>query len=126
MTFSYVGLAANGANNEVGDYVYRSEQIVSPFRTTDISESTAVGKMFYFQNPVHDQLRINYIVENAGKVEISLFSLDGKLVKTITNKNQGARVYSENMNDLTTYPRGLYMLQGILNGKAISEKIVLE
>jgi len=126
VTFSYCGLAANAAGNEAGDYVYRVSQLVSPMQTTAINNPNGSEKMLYVQNPATENLAVRYIINKPGKVEMTLFSLDGKLVKYLISLEQQSGNYYQTLEGLAAYPKGVYLLKVLLNGKVLSEKIVLE
>ncbi len=126
VTFYFAGTATNGNGDEFGDYVYNSEQLVTPMNTTSISENSSATPMLVIQNPSHDRMSITYTLEKAGEVEMELYSLDGKLTGSILSSWQSAGVYTEEVKNIENYPKGIYLLKAHLNGTFVSEKIILQ
>lgn len=126
LSFSFCGLASNAANNEAGDYVYRGEQLVSAMQTTGIANDQDSKNMLIVQNPCIDKLKISYTLSKPGTVGMALYAIDGKLIKNLVSIEQQAGTFSQTLEGLDAYPRGIYLLKALLNGKALSEKIVLE
>lgn len=126
ITFYYSGVAANGANNEAGDYVYNSHLVVSPISTTSIGTISEKTKVLSVQNPVTDQLHINYCLGQSGRVVIDMFSMEGKLIKTLFRADRSPGLNTEHLTGLSEYPKGIYLLRTLLNNNMYSQKIVLD
>lgn len=77
-----------------------------------------------FPNPVQSSTNISFIVPVAGDVDITIFSLDGKVVKSMQLKNliPGVRNESIDLSDLTN---GTYLLRVGGNSLNLTSKIVV-
>jgi hypothetical protein len=74
-------------------------------------------------NPVTDEFRLNFTLENDGDVSIKIFSLSGELIKTITPQfyNSGTYSISENLEGI---PIGEYNIVVEQDGHQAVEKII--
>jgi hypothetical protein len=74
-------------------------------------------------NPVKDEFRMDLTLANEGIVSIRIFSLTGKLIKTITPKfyNSGTYIISENLEGI---PAGEYNIVVEQNGRQAIEMII--
>jgi hypothetical protein len=89
--------------------------------TLNISENTAgVSKLNskninLYPNPTHQ----SFIIDGAIQAKISIYSLNGDLVKSINNYN-GTSI---NINDL---PKGIYFIQVLMDKTTITKKLTIQ
>ena len=76
-----------------------------------------------YPNPFNESISINYLVENNGMVEIQIFNIMGKLMKTLVHEYQVPGEYSINWNGEDEFNRkvlpGIY-IQRIDNAGDVS------
>jgi len=75
-------------------------------------------------NPAKDALNINYKLPTKTKVEINLYSIDGREVETFIQEEQNQGDYFQRFN-VSAYPQGLYFLEMKQNSKATVKKIII-
>lgn len=82
-----------------------------------------------YPNPFNPTTRIEYQIASSGHVEIQVFSINGELVKTLTNAAQSAGKYSVNWNgtDNTGNPAasGIYIYRILHGNSLLSKKMLL-
>uniref|UniRef100_UPI0026080E88 T9SS type A sorting domain-containing protein n=1 Tax=uncultured Dysgonomonas sp. TaxID=206096 RepID=UPI0026080E88 len=100
--------------------------IKHPLQTETRSSDTEIAGNFsynFYPNPVESQLTIEYYLENATSVTISMYSLDGKLLKNIDLGRKDKGMYSEFI-DCSTLSKGTYVLTIKTNTNTLSDKII--
>ena len=92
---------------------------------TKSSNNEITGKLSYnfYPNPVESQLTIEYYLENVTTVNISLYAMDGKLLKNIAVGKKDKGLHTEYL-DCTTLSKGTYILHIETTGKSVSDKII--
>nr|WP_297167131.1 T9SS type A sorting domain-containing protein [uncultured Dysgonomonas sp.] len=100
--------------------------IKHPLQPGTRSSDTETARNFsynFYPNPVESQLTIEYYLENATSVTISMYSLDGKLLKNIDLGRKDKGMYSEFI-DCSTLSKGTYVLTIKTNTNTLSDKIM--
>lgn len=77
----------------------------------------------FYPNPVESQLTIEYYLETPTSVTISMYSMDGKLLKNIDLGRKEKGMYSE-LIDCSTLSKGTYILTIKTNTNTLSDKII--
>ncbi len=92
---------------------------------TGSSDTEIAGNFSYnfYPNPVESQLTIEYYLENATTVNISLYAMDGKLLKNIAVGKKDKGLHTEYL-DCSTLSKGTYILHIETTGKSVSDKII--
>ncbi|MBF0576008.1 T9SS type A sorting domain-containing protein, partial [Dysgonomonas sp. GY617] len=72
---------------------------------------------------VESQLTLEYYLENTTTVNISLYSMDGKLVKNQSIGKLDKGIHTEYM-DCSSLVKGTYILRIEANNKSTSDKII--
>ncbi len=78
-------------------------------------------------NPCRETLHINYSFTGVGQklVEINLYNLEGRRIKSIVSKKQESGCYSIKLNT-ETYNDGIYFIRFLLDGKQVkAERFLL-
>jgi hypothetical protein len=79
-----------------------------------------------FPSPARDVSRYGFTLETSGTVEISLLSLDGKLVSKPVSARFHLPGYHINDLDLSQVPSGVYLLEMNKDGERQSQKLVVQ
>lgn len=77
----------------------------------------------FYPNPVESQLTLEYYLENTTTVNISLYSMDGRLVKNQSIGKLDKGVHTEYL-DCSNLVKGTYILRIEANNKSTSDKII--
>ena len=74
-------------------------------------------------NPFKDNFNINYSIAQQGEVEIQISNSSGQLVyKETVNADKGFNTYS--FTDMQGLPPGIYIVNLISNGEAVTKKLI--
>jgi len=107
VTFYYCGNAANGNASESGDYIYSGSTVLNPASSTVINEIKSKVNVEVLPNPVSDHCTILLEGFSGGDASLQLFDLSGKLVRS---ENVNGAMSAVIWDDLSTLPRGTYLL----------------
>lgn len=77
----------------------------------------------FYPNPVVAQLTLEYYLETPATVNITLYSMDGRLIKNLPASKQDKGFHSEYI-DCNILVKGTYILRIEANGKVVSDKII--
>ena len=91
-----------------------------------INEVNSVSGFAIYPNPVKEKLNMNYVVASDSKVQINVYSLDGKKIATLNDKDQTAGSYCDEFNVKNILTSGIYVVEFKINNKSTFEKIVVE
>lgn len=91
-----------------------------------INEVSSTSDFAIYPNPVKEKLNVNYSVKSDSKVEVNVYSLDGKKIASFGSKDQAAGSYSEQFNVKEVLTKGIYIVELKINDKSTLEKIVVE
>ncbi len=92
----------------------------------NIPENKINSSLGVYPNPVVENTTLNFIMDKRGKVNINLYNLEGKMVSTVCNNT-----FAKGQNSFTWSPikglhNGLYFLQGTINNKPVTYKILIQ
>ncbi|MEL6924328.1 MAG: esterase-like activity of phytase family protein, partial [Bacteroidota bacterium] len=76
-----------------------------------------------YPNPVQQQLNVSYHLEETAEVELSLFDMMGRELKTFVKSQQDRGFYTYE-SDLTDLPKGVYTLSLRTGGKIFSKLVM--
>jgi hypothetical protein len=91
-----------------------------------INETSATSGFSIYPNPVKDKLTINYSLTSASKVQVNLYSLDGKKIASLGEKDQASGSYKELFSIKNIVTKGIYFIELKINDKSTLEKMVVE
>lgn len=97
-----------------------------PVKEETKSTNTEIAGNFsynFYPNPVESQLTIEYYLENATTVTISLYAMDGKILKNIAVGKKDKGLHTEYL-DCSNLAKGTYILRIEANNKSVSDKII--
>ena len=99
----------NGNDRPLVDIVMDSLRVVPG--TTAIQEIASEVEVEAYPNPFSGPVTINYKVETAGDVELSIRDIQGRLIQTLYNGNRPAGIHSIEWGAArSSVPRGTYYL----------------
>jgi hypothetical protein len=118
MTSAFVDTAANSNGEEFGLWFARSSAGKFTKLSSPLSiESTQKNKLRIFPNPSSSIINI----ESSENIEVvNIFNFLGQSVMTETNCKSPKQI------DVRHFPKGVYILTITLNGKAQSERLIIE
>ena len=92
---------------------------------TDPTEEQPNANLSYnfYPNPVETTLTVEYYMEKPSSVTISLYSLEGRLIKTIVKPISSSGVYSEQI-DCSSLAKGTYIISIGTGYKVYSDKMI--
>ena len=122
VTIYFAGNAANSNNDESGDHIYTTSQVLS-VAPVGIEEVLDLIDLNVYPNPFVENIRIDYALQSSGWLKADLYDVNGRLIRTLSNSNQGAgnHTISEDVSGLS---KGQYVLHMSLNGRVISTEII--
>ena len=114
----YSGLAANNDVKEnAADNVYTSSQQLTPAVVSSTNEITTEANAFVFPNPSNNNVMVSFNNPNKQLVSIQLYSLEGKLIKTLDSATLPEGNYSSSYST-TDLESGTYLLK--ISGESIN------
>ena len=117
ITFYAAGNAANNNGSASGDFIYTTNQVVTP-STVGLSENPGYFENFSISpNPCTDKTIVQFVSDESTELEIRLVTISGKLVSTLYS---GRATAGQNEYSLCLDPgiaKGLYLLD-IISGSA--------
>jgi hypothetical protein len=118
VTFYYVVMAANNNGGTSGDNAIAGTKRVLFQAISPVQESEITPILTVFPNPTTQVLTVkanNY----AGQAEVAVMNMQGQLVHYQTFTNEKAL-------DLSTLPKGQYLVQVKMGEKSVLKKVVLK
>ena len=77
----------------------------------------------FYPNPVESQLTLEYYLETSTTVNVTIYSMEGKLIKNLPISKQDKGLHTEYI-DCSNLAKGTYILRIEANNKATSNKII--
>ena len=75
-----------------------------------------------FPNPFSSLIKINYTLKEQTNLKLSIYDLNGKLMKTLEDQQKPAGIYSKEWNgksdDNVSLPAGIYLLR--MSGRSVT------
>jgi hypothetical protein len=126
VTLYFCGVAANGSNTPLSDYVYRSTQVLTPATASGLPALLAGSPVSVYPNPAREVLSVSYQLHGHQPVTARLFDRTGKLAATLLDGVSRVGECRENLSLPTGLPSGLYFLTLESGGQQVTQKVVLE
>lgn len=111
--FYYSGMAANKSGNTSGDYVYTGNTSFEEYvdHTAIAQAVTNINSFSIFPNPVKERVNVQYSLNSASEVTVSVYTLEGKLVKVLAKDAKAAGDVTESFDLGTSLAKGAYFLE---------------
>lgn len=106
---------ANNDNSTTGDFII-STSLVIPLDLTSTVKENEINHVSIFPNPFTSEVNINFNSKTIG--QSYLYSIDGRLIKTINQNSLDNRLNMENL------AKGMYFLQFSVEGKTYVKKLI--
>lgn len=117
----YVTRKFGGDNLAVDLGITPTDGIIQVFRVRPTGV-TPIGGLGVFPNPLTEQLNVIYRVYEDGKVDISVYDMEGRMLKNIVNENKEVGEYFTQV-DFSEFAPGLYMVLSKNGGMTMSERV---
>jgi hypothetical protein len=124
LTFYAAGNAANGNLLATGDHIYTSSLTILPI-IDGISNVDGTQTPFVIQNPVHDDLNIQYGLDANENITISLYDLKGTLIRILYDQDEVTGFHARSF-DISEIAAGLYLVQLKSGNIHYTEKIIVD
>jgi hypothetical protein len=123
VTIYAVGNAANGDGGRQGDHIYSTSQVVNPATSNGVAETSNIQmELGVYPNPTADLINLDYALPLNARVKASVFTTDGRLVKTMFEANQAAG-FNHKTFDVSDLASGFYFVNVEVDGKFQSPKM---
>ncbi|HIP48849.1 MAG TPA: T9SS type A sorting domain-containing protein, partial [Lutibacter sp.] len=88
--------------------------------------STNSLNMTVYPNPANQNITVNYNLKKSSNVKISIFDIQGKLIKLVKLNNIGSGEHSEKINIESLTNKSIYIIQVETEYERFIEKIIIE
>jgi large repetitive protein len=100
----------------------RKVEIICRQAMASLNENSNVSVL---PNPNAGEAKIELVVAEKGNVAIDIFDITGRHQMAISNKMMDAGSYTIDM-DMTSYPRGIYMIRMATGDKVVTTKMIIQ
>jgi hypothetical protein len=124
VTFYTAGNAANNNGTASGDFIYTSNQVVTPASTVGFNDLSKIDvSLNVYPNPAADDLNFTYVLPEPALVRAEIFSISGESVRVLfQEKQQAGETYQVvRINDLA---HGTYLLRLTIGDEQLSRLFV--
>ncbi|MGZ3867203.1 MAG: T9SS type A sorting domain-containing protein [Bacteroidia bacterium] len=110
--------------NTIGNYNYSSF-------TNNIQKGIAPAQndLFVYPNPANGPITFQYEIKQAGDVVIEISDVNGKVLKSLTQKHQNQGSYKISWNGAdesgSFVTSGVYLCKTIINGNSLTKKLII-
>ena len=111
---------ANTLNNEQD--VYYGHIVPQVTAISEAANSSNFLSLSSYPNPCSDQTTIRYILTETNEVELGIYDVYGKLIKTLVNQKQAAGTYNV-VFAAGDFPDGFYFCRLNVGGETMTTKI---
>lgn len=112
-----------------GEYrLYTDQPLEAPDLSTSVEEVMNFFKkdMVVYPNPTEDQVTLAFQVTQAGKVQVTIYDLTGRVVMQETPKNCGVGIHSMVLNMRESgLTNGTYLVNVVSEGNSYTEQLIV-
>ncbi len=112
-----------------GDYEIEDVVVASSSGFVNVNITDTVGLLASYPNPFNPETRIDYSLVKDGKVTISVYDMQGRLVTSLVNEFKPMGNYSvvwDGTNQRNeALPSGIYLVKMVSSGQMITQKVTL-
>ncbi len=113
----------NNNNDESGDQIRTSTLTIQEAFGVGIDEGTTTASLQLYPNPATDQIRLNYSLNSAQQVVVSLYNTSGNKIADLANETQQPGNYNMAFS-LNDYSAGVYMIVLKTGERTYTKKVV--
>lgn len=120
VTFYAAGNAANNNGSASGDFIYTTNQVVTPATTVGFNDLSKIDvSLNVYPNPAADDLNFTYVLPEPALVRAEIFSISGESVRVLFEEKQqaGETYQSVRISDLS---QGTYLLRLSIGDEQLS------
>mgnify|MGYP006280762605 FL=1 len=114
--------------NDLGNGVYPAFAVEEVGTGTEVIENNYKAKKYNlsqnYPNPFNPMTTIEYSIPHSGKVDLSIFNLQGQLITKLVQKEQKAGIYKYNFH-AGDYASGVYFYKLSVDGASVGMKKML-
>jgi len=124
VTFYTAGNAANNNGTASGDFIYTTNQVITPATTVGVSDLSKIDvSLNVYPNPAADDLNFTYTLTEPAVVRAEIFSISGESVRVLFQEKQqaGETFQLVRINDLS---HGTYLLRLTIGDEQLSRLFV--
>jgi hypothetical protein len=124
VTFYAAGNAANNNGSASGDFIYTTNQVVTPASTVGVSELSKVDiSLNVYPNPAADDLNFTYTLVEPALVRAEIISISGETVRVLFEEKQAAGDTYQIVR-ITDLAQGTYLLSLTIGNERLSRLFV--
>lgn len=118
--------ASNNNNGSGGDAIFTSNLVVSEMTSSVFEKATEDINFSLFPNPAKDFFTINYEIKTSSGLQITLYTIDGREIKSILSENRGAGIFSQKILLENSLPDGIYFAMIKTENNTFVQKILIQ
>lgn len=106
-------------------YIVDDLSFGAPTGTDDVNNSALPGLKTISPNPGSDEAQIIYSIRRSGKTDLSIYDLNGRMIKSVVNEQQTPGRYKAFAN-LSDLPAGTYVCRLMSDGTTDFRKVMVQ
>jgi hypothetical protein len=115
-----------GVESKASNLIYPIYLIKNESAKTNLNnQSSNTFQLQIYPNPVEDELSVSFTVPTAGNVEITIENLMGEIAFTRTLKNVSAGEYFRKIRFKNLNRGAIYYIKVTINGKTVTQKMLV-
>lgn len=128
VTFYYSGLAANSNGQTSGDNVYTGSTTIGEFvdHTGIAQAATNIKSFVIYPNPAKERINLHYSLTSASDVFVSLYNMEGKMVKFLGKSAKSAGMANDSFEIGTDLTTGTYLLELRTDKGVSTQKVMIQ
>ncbi len=125
VTFYYAVDDADNNGGTSGDKIYKGSVDLLPNTGTGIANTEVNSSITVFPNPAKQNLFVSFNSADENPVDLNVFSADGKLIQTKTERRLSAGENVINLELNEWMKTGVYILEITTDGKKVTRRFVV-
>lgn len=91
-----------------------------------LNDNSETENFSIFPNPVNQELYIDYTLNTNSKIEVNIYSLDGRKIACLIKKEQSSGKYTDSISIKETLSKGAYIAELSIDGVSKFQKVIVE
>lgn len=117
--FYATGVAANANGSDTGDHVYSTSQAVTELNAGVNDAAATTSLLAVFPSPASENVNLRYTGKAGERVQISMYSIDGKMVSTLLDETADGLQHTVPVALPGDVTPGVYLLR-MVSGTTVS------